>query len=107
MIRILSSSSRRSVCDHPFADRVRPWCPGWTEENPDAVCSEDRIKGCGEPGVPVSEQQFDRGDAVGEIHQEVVGGLGGSRPGRMRAHPNQMCPAGAMLDRDQRVNPPQ
>jgi hypothetical protein len=23
----------------------------------------------------------------------------------MRAHPDQMCPAGAMLDRDQRVNP--
>jgi hypothetical protein len=104
-IKILSSSSRRSVCDHPFADRVRPWCSEWTGENPDAVCGEDRIEGCGEPGIPISEQQLDRGGAVGEIHQEVAGGLGGPRPGRMCGHPDQMCPAGAMLDRDQRVNP--
>lgn len=54
----------------------RPWCPGRTEQNPDAVCSKDRIKGCGELGVPVSEQQLDRGDAIGQIHQEVTGGLG-------------------------------
>src|SRR5438270_415165 len=84
---------------------ARAWCIGWTEENPDAVCGEDRIKGCGESGVPVSEQQLDRGDAVGEIHQEAAGGLGGPRTGWMCAHPNQMCPAGAMLDCDQRVDP--
>jgi hypothetical protein len=30
MIRIRSSNSRRSVCDHPFTDRVRPRCSGWT-----------------------------------------------------------------------------
>jgi hypothetical protein len=76
--------------DHPFADRVPLWRSGWTE-NPDVVCGEDRINGCGEPGVPVSEQRLDRGDAVGEIHQEVAGGLGGSRPGRMALIPIR-CP---------------
>ncbi|HET9258471.1 MAG TPA: hypothetical protein VFO16_25205 [Pseudonocardiaceae bacterium] len=28
-------------------------------------------------------------------------------PGRVRAHPQQMCPTGAVLDRDQDVDPPE
>ena len=41
----------------------------------------------------------------GEIHQQVAGGLSGPRTGRMRRHSDQMCPAGAMFDRDQCVDP--
>lgn len=70
----------------------------------DAVCGEDRIEGCGEPTVPVPEQDRDRAGAVGEIHQQVAGGLSGPRTGRMRRHSDQMCPAGAMFDRDQCVD---
>ncbi len=71
----------------------------------DAVCGEDRVERGGEPGVAVPEQEREGAGPVGEVHQEVAGGLGGPRPGRMRAHPEQMCPAGTMLDRDQRVDP--
>jgi len=89
-IKILSSSSRRRVCDHSFADRVGPWWSGRRGENPDAVCGEDCIERRGEPGVPIPEQERDRGGVVGEVHQQVAGGLGGPRPGRMRGHPDQM-----------------
>jgi hypothetical protein len=68
---------------------------------------EDCVERPGEPGVSVPEQKFYGADAVGEVHHEVAGGLGGPRPGRMRAHPDQMYPAGAMLDRDQDVDPPE
>jgi len=54
---------------------------------------------------PVPEQKRDGGDAVGEVHREVAGGLRGPRPGRVRAHPHQMRPAGAMLDCDECVYP--
>jgi len=105
MIRIRLSNSRRSVCDHPFTDRVRPRCSGWTGKDPDAVRGEDRIERRGESGVSVSEQERQGAGTVGEIHQQVAGGLGGPCTGRMGTHPGQRRPAGAMLDRDQRVDP--
>jgi len=38
---------------------------------------------------------------------QVAGSLGSPRPGRVRGHADQVCPAGAMLDRDQDVDPPE
>ena len=34
-----------------------------------------------------------------------TGGLGGPCTGRVRPHPGQMCPAGTVFDRDERVDP--
>jgi hypothetical protein len=104
-IRILSSSSRRSVCDHSFADRVRSWCSGWTGENLDALSSEDPVERPGEPGIAVSEQKLDRGGPVAEVHHQVADDWSGPRPARMRGHSPQMRPARAMLDRNQGVDP--
>jgi hypothetical protein len=105
--KTLSSSSRRSVCDHAFADRIRPWYAGWTGKDPDAVCGEDHVERPGEPRIPVSEQEVDGGDTIAEVHQQVPSGLSGPGTGRVRRHPDQMCPAGTVLDRDQRVDPPE
>jgi hypothetical protein len=43
--------------------------------------------------------------SVVEVHQQGAGGLSGPRTGRVCGHSDQMCPAGAMLDRDQHVDP--
>jgi hypothetical protein len=87
--------------DHPFADRIRPRRSRWTGKDPDAVRDERP----GEPRVTVSEQERDRGGALAEVHQQGAGGLSSPRTGRMRAHPDQICPAGAMRDGDQGVDP--
>jgi hypothetical protein len=104
-IRILSSSWRRSVCDHSFADRIRPWWSGWTGQDPDAICGEDRVECPGKPRIPVSEQEVNGGDTIAEVHQQVPGSLGGPCTSRVRRHPDQMSPAGTVLDCDQRVDP--
>jgi hypothetical protein len=67
--------------------------------------AKNRIEGLGEPTVAVPEQELDRSSVVGEVHQEVAGGLSGPRPGRMRGYSHQMCPAGTVLDCDQRIDP--
>jgi hypothetical protein len=103
MTRILSSSSRRRVCDHSFADRVCSGCSGWIGENPDAGGGEDGIECLGVPGVAVAEQERDRGELVAEVHHEVAGGLSGPCAGGMRGYAEQVCPAGIVLDRDQRI----
>jgi len=105
--RTLSSSSRRSVCDHAFADRIRPGCSGRTGQDPDAISGEDRIERPAEPGVLVPEQEREGGGVIGKVHQQSAGGLGGPRTGRVRGHAEQVCLAGAVLDRDQRVDPPE
>jgi hypothetical protein len=92
--------------DHAFANCIRPWRSRWTGKNPDAVCGEDRIERPGEPRIPVSEQEVIGGNTITEVHQQIPSGLGGPRTGRVRRHPGQMYPAGTVLDRDQRVNPP-
>jgi hypothetical protein len=80
--------------DHSFADRVRYRRSRWTGQDPDALRGEDRVECSSEPGVPVAEQELHGGDTVTEVHQEVASGLSDPRP-------DQMCPAGIVLDRDQ------
>jgi hypothetical protein len=91
-------------CDHAFADRVRPGRSGWTGEDPDALCGEDRVECLGEPAVSVSEQERYACGAVGDVPQQIPGGLGGPCTGRVRGHSCQRCPATTVLDRDQGVD---
>jgi hypothetical protein len=106
-IKILSSSSRRRVCDHAFADRVRSERLGWTGQGPDVIRSEDSVERPAESAGAVPEHKLEGGDALGEVHQQVAGGLGGPCSGRVCAHLEQMCSAGAMLDCDQDLDPPE
>jgi hypothetical protein len=100
--RTLSRSSRRRVPIMRSQIAFRSGCPGWAGEDPDAIGGEDRIECPGEARVSVSKQKRHGGGAVGE---QVAGGLGGPRAGRVRGHAEQMGPAGAVLDRDQRIEP--
>ncbi|MCA1703095.1 MAG: hypothetical protein LC808_07425, partial [Actinobacteria bacterium] len=81
--------------------------PGGLVRGLDVVRGEDRVERPAESGVAVPEEELEGGGAVGEVHEQVAGGLGGPCPGRVRAHPEQMCSAGVMLDRDQDVDPPE
>lgn len=93
--------------DHPLTDRVRLGCSGRTGEGLDTVRGEDCVEPPGEPGVVISEQECDAGGAVGEVHRNVAGGWSDPCPGWVRGHAEQMCPAGAVLHRDQRIDPPE
>jgi hypothetical protein len=106
-IKILSSNSRRSVPNHAFADRVRSGRLGWTGEGPDVLGSEDSVEGPAESGIAVPEYTLKDADAVGEVPQQVAGGVGGPCSARVRADPEQMCSAGVTLDSDQGVDPPE
>ena len=101
--RTVSSSSRRRVCDHAFADRVRSERSGWTGQAPDAV----RVEGPPESGVAVPEHKLEGGDARSARSISGCGRLGWSCSGRVCAHLEQMCSAGAMLDCDQDLDPPE
>ena len=88
--KTLSSSSRRRVCDQAFADCVGSGRSGWTGQDSDAIRGEDRIEGPTKFGVAVPQHKLDGGDPVGEVHQQIAGGLGGPRPGRVCTHPERM-----------------
>jgi hypothetical protein len=45
------------------------------------------------------------GDTVAKVHHQVASGLSGPSPGGMGADPDQMGPAGTVLDGDQGVDP--
>jgi hypothetical protein len=66
---------------------------------------EDRVERLGESGIAVSEQKLDRGGPVAEVHHQIASDLSGPCTGRMRAHSRQVRPAGAMLNRDQGIDP--
>jgi hypothetical protein len=106
-ITILSGSSRRRVCDHAFADRVRSGRSGWTGQAPNAVCGEDRGEGTTESGVAVPEHKLRVVTRSARSISRLRAGLGGPCSGRVCAHPEQMCSAGAMLDCDQDLDPPE
>jgi hypothetical protein len=105
-IRILSSSSRRRV---PIIRSQMALAPGAfaTIDGIQALCGEDRVECSSEPTVPVAEQELHGGEAVTEIHHQIASGLRGPCPGGLRAHPDQMGPSGTVLDRDQRIDPPE
>ena len=75
--------------NHPFADRGRPGRCGWIGADLNAVGGEDRVERPGKPGISVSEQERDGGGAVGEVHEQVAGGLGGPRTGRCAVTPSR------------------
>jgi hypothetical protein len=91
--------------DHSFADGVCSRCSRWTGQDADALGGEDRVECPGEPGIPVAEQELHGGDTVAKVHHQVASGLSGPGLGGMGADPDQMGPAGTVLDGDQGVDP--
>jgi hypothetical protein len=70
------------AANEPFGVAVRPGRPGRNLDHINAFGDKNGIEGGGELGVPVADQEAERGDLIAQVHQEVAGGLGG--PGRGR-----------------------
>jgi len=85
---------------------VRPGCLRRDGKNPDAIRGEHGIERAGELACPVPDQELDRGRAMAEIHQDVAGRLGRPSAVRVGGDADQVNPASAVLDHDQRVDAP-
>jgi hypothetical protein len=93
--------------DHPLANGIRPRCLRRAEEDPDACGGEYGIEGAGELAGAVPDQEPGASRAPVKVHEEVTAGL--SRPGAVRVggDAGQASAAGAVLDDDQGIDPPQ
>jgi hypothetical protein len=96
-----------NAADKPFGIAVRLRCLGRNLDHIEAFGGEDGIEGGGELGVPVADQEAERGDPLTHVHHQITGGLGSPGRGRMSGHPEQVQPAGADLHDEQNIEPAQ
>ena len=89
--------------DEAFRDRVRPGRPGRGADDADVGTGEHVVKGGGELAVSVTDQEPKLLGAVGEVHEQVAGLLGGPGPRRVRGDPGDVHAAAVVLAHDQDV----
>jgi hypothetical protein len=68
-----------------------------------ALAGEDRVKGAGELGVAVPDQEPEGAGPITEVHEEVTSPLGGPRAVRVCCHAEDMHPPGSDLHDEQDV----
>ena len=73
----------------------------------DALGAEDGVEGVGELGVPVADEEAERGGPVAQVREQVAGGLGGLGCGGVGGHPVQVHCASLDLHDGQDVEPAQ
>ena len=66
---------------------------------------EDGVEGGGELGVAIADKEPEAAAGVVEIHDEVAGLLGQPGAGRVGGDPEDVYPAGSVLDDEERVQP--
>jgi hypothetical protein len=91
------------AANEPLGITVRSRGPGRNLDHVDVFGGEYGIEGSGELGVPVTDQEAERGDPFAQIHQEVTGSLSGPGRGRMSGHAEDVDPAGAYFHDEQDV----
>jgi hypothetical protein len=57
----------------------------------DALGAEDGVEGIGEFGVPVADEEAERGGPVAQVREQVASSLGGPGCGGVGGHPEQVC----------------
>ena len=72
-----------------------------------SICREDRVKGGGEPGVVVADQEPATSTGVLEIHDQVAGLLGKPGPGGVGGDAQDVHATGGVLDDEEGVEPVQ
>jgi hypothetical protein len=65
--------------------------------------AKDGIEGSGELGIPVTDQEAAGADLVTEVHQQVVGSLGGPSCGWVRGHAEKVHLVGVDFHHEQNV----
>ena len=93
--------------DESFGDRVRPWRAHRRLDDLDVDGGEHGVEGGGELGVAVADQEPKVATGVVEIHEQVAGQMYQPGAGRVRGDPQDVYPAGGVLDDEERVQPVQ
>jgi hypothetical protein len=96
-----------NAADEAFGDRVGPRCPDRCLDDGDAGGGEDGVEGGGEFGVAVPEEEPEATAGVVKVHPQVAGLLGQPGAGGMGGDPEDVHPAGGVLDDEERVEPVQ
>lgn len=65
------------AADEPFCITVGPRRAGRDLDYVEPFGGKDGIEAVGELGVPVADQEAERGDLIAQVHQEIAGSLGG------------------------------
>src|SRR5919107_4435906 len=91
--------------DEAFGEAVRPQPARRDLHRVDASAGQDGIEGGGELAGAVADEEPESGGAVGEVHQQVAGLLGGPRSGRMTGCPEYMDVAVADFQGEEDVDP--
>ena len=93
--------------DEAFGDGVGPRRPHGRLDDRDVDGGEDGVEGGGELGVAIADEEPEPLAGVVEVHGQVAGLLGQPRAGRVRGDPEDVHPAGGVLDDEERVEPVQ
>lgn len=89
--------------DPALGVRVRPRRPGRGLQDADAGVGEHGVERGGELGVSVPDQVAELVGVVAEVEQEVAGGLGRPRLGRMRSDAQDVHAAAVDLEHEEHV----
>jgi hypothetical protein len=78
------------AADEPFRIAVRPGRARRDLDHVDVLGAEDGVEGVGELGVPVADEEAERGGLVAQVREQVAGGLSGLGCGGVGGHPEQV-----------------
>jgi hypothetical protein len=95
------------AADEAFGDRVGSRCPHRCLDDPDVERGEHGVEGCGELGVTVPDEKPEAVAGVVEVHEQVAGQLGQPGAGRVGGDPEDVHPAGGVLDDEECIEPAQ
>jgi hypothetical protein len=95
------------AADEALGDRVGPWCPHRCSDDVDADGGEDGVEPGGESRVAVPDEKPEAVAGVVEVDEQVVGRLGQPGAGRVGGDPEDVHPAGGVLDDEECVEPAQ
>ena len=91
--------------DPPFRERIGNRCSDRGLEDLESFGSEDLIEGVDELAAAVTNQCPRTRELFGVTKEEVAGGLGGPRPGRVSRHPGVEHLPRRNVDEEQDVEP--
>ena len=90
-----------------FVDSVGVGRPNRRADDLGAGRAPDIVERSGELGVPVADQEPERGRTVIQLNQEIAGLLGHPQASRMGRDTSQVHPPAAQFDDEQHLQPPQ
>src|ERR1019366_3139094 len=89
--------------DPAFRKRVGPRRSDWRLDHSDSLGAEHLVKGGGELGVPVSDEELDGAPALGKITDQIAGDLGNERTGRMLRDAEDVHFSGRQFDDEEHI----